>query len=364
MAEQVSDEVLSALSTYPQNPEAGIQQVQPLATEDNLLARALLAWMLGQQGRAPEGLEHALAAAEAGAGQLAMTYAQNLVGQADPVTRDRAGEFFLLAQRFPATFDPFAQAQQALQQGNQQVARDLLAGAFTSPATMVPEEADRMLRDAQQRLKGLSDAETQVEGEATRVRQAMQEALDGIKREEGDLRTVAQQVGALASGSSAILQAQQYSDRADRVERRGELLTRLSLGLALVIAAAAIVLGASAAGESNVGAVARRAALSLPLVFVNVYLARLAGSYRNEALRWRHIELQLKSVVPYLGGLGADLRADVLAALAAGFFPGQGLPGNDHDAAPADLSSVMTAALERTAPRSKPAPGGPGDAQP
>lgn len=348
---EVPDELLNALSLYPQNPQAAIDQSRPLADAGNLVAQGALAWMLAQQGRPTEGMDYALAAAQAGAGQLANQYGQNLVTNADPAARDRAAEFLQLAQRFPSVLDPFGTAQNAIQQGNQEVARDVLANAFTPPLGDLSKEADRILDDARSRLKDIGSKQSQVDAEAQGVTQAMHDALEGIRREEGELRKTARQVGALASQSSAILQAREYSDRADRIEKRGELLTYASLALAVLIAAAAIGLGASVVHESSITAIARRAALSLPLVFVNIYLARLAASFRNEALRWRHIELQLKSVVPYLGGIDAGMRGNVLAALAAGFFPGQALPTDDHEAGVADKGAVMAAALEDRAGR-------------
>lgn len=346
---EVSPGLVNALQVYPQNPPAAIDQLLPEAQAGDLVARGLVGWMLAQQGRLGEGVEHALAAARAGAGQLATLYAQQLASQADPSLRQSAAEFFRLAQQFPSVIDFFAQAQSAVQQGNSDLARELLGAAFTTPMASLGEQAQRMVDEADQRLRLIGETEAKVGAEAQRVRDAAERTLAAISREHEQLTEVARQTGALAAGTSAAVQAARYSERADAVERQARLYTYLSLGMAFLIAAAAIGLGATANGDAGVGEIARRAALSLPLVFVNVYLARLATSFRNEALRWRHVELQLQSVMPFLGEVSPDVRGNVIAALAAGFFPGQSLPGDDH-ANGTDMTDVVTAALQIARP--------------
>ena len=355
--------LLDALAAYQQDPEGGIRQVERQATDRDPVARGVLAWMLAQQGRLADGIPHALEAARAGAGQLATVYAQNLAASADPSQRDAAGEFFRLAQQFPSVIDPFAQAVAALQQGNRPLAEELLRDSVTAPLAGIREQADRLVQDADHRLRAIGETEARATAEADHAIAQIRESLEQVRREQEDLSSVARQAGALASGTSATVQARDYSERANRVERRAERLTLLSVVLAVGIAAGAIALAASGGGDTGVDDAARRAAFALPLVFVNLYLARLAGSFREEAIRWRHIELQMKSAIPFLGGMAPDRREDVLAALAAGFFPGQPMPGDHSDAAPPDIAAVLTAALDQSRSRAtttgqdaKPAP--------
>ncbi|MBA3807201.1 MAG: hypothetical protein H0X28_02210 [Solirubrobacterales bacterium] len=108
----------------------------------------------------------------------------------------------------------------------------------------------------------------------------------------------------LANKAGAFSLAEAYSLRAEQEERLGHRYTLWSLGLGVMtVSVIALVAILTLKEHTSVTTAAQRAAFGIPLALLAAYVNRLASAYRNQAWKLRHLELQLRTLNPFLAGL-------------------------------------------------------------
>jgi hypothetical protein len=208
--------------------------------------------------------------------------------------------------------------------------------------------------DGHEALSFLENIDTQGDYIGIALESFENELAESKSRLNGELAAVRDLVSDVeaitAEGGSRSLAAN-YAKRANNVEVAGNWMVCLSVLTGLFVAVLGLRLGLQvSSGGISADDALKRGALGLPFLGLGAYFASLGASFRNESLRWRHIELQISSVNPFLARLG-DRRADLLAVLAPMFFPGQsqyagGGGKRDEDAAGGLTAAQLVATLE------------------
>ncbi len=332
LADDTINQLLPALQQFPQNPQAIAAQMRQLAdaTGDRRVA-AIAGYTSVAAGELPQGLPYAKTAANQGASFIAGWIVQNLVGRPEPELRSQLPEFIALVAGSPPAFDYYAVAQQAAQQGNVEWLQEILDAAFMPASLAAPytTELQGIVSSAHGVLAEVQSSAGAVSAARTQFDEATNEALDEVRSHLAEVSDAAREVGVLASETSAQVQAREYEERAKTVEDRANNYTTASivLGAAIALASIGIAVLTFTGQQSNVLVKGlEKAAFAVPLLVINGYLISLARAFREEALRWRHISLQLRATTPFLRALDDERRADVTALLALRFFPGQSLP--------------------------------------
>jgi hypothetical protein len=344
VAEEDSAPIVSAIQLYPQNPAGGIDALQPLAQGSNRRAQAMLAWMLGQQSRVPEAAPLIVSLLDSGSGvaYLPMWIGQQLIGQGDPTLRQQGVRMLRYAVHDPIAFDPFGHVQQLVQQGQTDEAITLLDSAIAPRPSPEREHWQDLIAQAQSEVGEIQASAQSAQAERNKALAAIADARETVERGRSDLQRLVEEVGGLAGVAGATVQADDYGKRANVIEKRANRLTIAAVVLAGLIAVVALVLAIVAAGAKDpLEAVLEKAPISVPLLVLNVYIARLASGYRQEAVQLRHIELQIRAANPFLGALDEERRKAVLAMLALRFFPGQPLPVPSHTSEPPDVAEAL-----------------------
>ena len=358
MAEEDTAAILSAIQLYPQEPPRGIEALQPLATSGDRRAQAMLAWMLAQQSRLPEAATLIVSLIDEGAGvaYLPMWIGQQLVSQGDAALRQQGVRMLRYAVDDPIAFDPFSHVQQLVQQGSPDEAIKLLDSAIAPRPSPERERWQELIAQAQAEFSRIQGSANSAVAERDKALASMGEAREAVERGRADLERLVEEVGGLAGVAGATVQADDYGKRANVIEKRANRLTIAAVALAALIAVVALVLAIIAARASDpLEAVLEKAPISIPLLLLNVYIARLAAGYRQEAVQLRHIELQIRTANPFLGALDEERRKAVLAMLALRFFPGQPLPVPSHTSEPPDVAAALGTLLAASESPGRPA---------
>jgi hypothetical protein len=356
-----NDTLIAALRDYPQNPAIAIENLQP-AKEDRR-AWALLAWMLVQQGRPAEAvpLVRELLTDGGGVAYLPLYLGQQLLGQADAALRSEGVRMLRHFADDPVSFDPFSHAQQLVQQGDTEAALQMLSTGVRRPPAPEREAWQQLLADARMQLGEVRAAVTSAATERDRALEAIAAAREDVDRGRQDLLRLVEEVGGLAGIAGAKVQADDYGKRADKIERRANILTVTAVLLGTVIAVGALLLAIGAANAKDpLETALEKVPISIPLLLLNLYIGGLARAFRQEAVQLRHIELQIRTANPFLGALDEDRRKAVLAMLALRFFPGQPLPVPSDTSEPPDVAAALGTLL--AAPKAPAQPGPAGEA--
>lgn len=304
------------------NPQTVIDQIRPLADSGDLVAAALLAYLLGPlTGRWPEGIRYAQESADAGITSPAYIYGQNLMGQPDAALRQQAARLMETAMNDGWPIDPLSAVMQSAQHGDTAMAEQLLDVATSSR----PAEARRRWQEVLDEVMAGKDEVMRTAGavnaERDRVLGAMREDSSAVQRARENVEELATQVGVLANKTAGGAIAEDYARRAASVERTARYYTLSSIALAVLIAVGAVIATVVINEGEVVGDAASKAAIAVPLVALNLYLGRLAAQYRQEAVALRHIELQFNTANPFRSALDEERREDVLVQLAQKFSP-------------------------------------------
>lgn len=355
----------SALRTYPTNAAEALNHALTAAGAGDTRGKLLAAYWLWQQGRQEESITLAEAGRADGVPLIGWWIGQQGISAADPALRSRAGRLLMSSLDSGPMVDLIGLAQSAAAQGNLDLARDLLdaAAAVPSPVQARLDSATLAAEASRASIEGM-------EARAATGFEDLQSRFTSLAAEgEDHLRTIVglrDEVGSLAHMTSADYLKRGYGQEAKRVQSRADWTTGVSVLLALVLAGVTANLARGLPDSGTLSAALEKGALTLPFVALNIYLARLGSVWREEALRWRHIKLQIETASPFLGGLDDGQRKETLALLATRFFPGQALPMSAHAAEPSDLSAALASMLQHgqrvpkvTIDPSPPAPGSP-----
>jgi hypothetical protein len=326
MSLEVSDAVKNLLPQVPQGPAAVIDQLRPLADAGDDSATVVLAWCFLQAGRVPDGVPYARRAAALGATQIAANYASNLLSQ--PEQRDTTIEFTRIALSHGWQMDPLGWLSQFTQRGDLDGAVEMVRLTTESPSpARVDKEWDELLNRAR-------SSRDEFGAELASVRSSREQAIEQIEGHENAveaerrrLEELGKKIEILAHEAAADDLSKQYAQHAKRNERTAFWFTLAAVSVGLVAAAVAVYFTLKHANERDPdlteGLV--KAAVALPVALFAAYLGRLGSRYRRMAWRWRHVELQLRTVESYIAELSPERRNTLVEVLALRFFPGQGL---------------------------------------
>lgn len=339
-----------ALQQWPTDPAGATETIRPLADEGDPDAVLLLAYMLMQQGRAPEGIAFAQQAVDAGAAFMGGNY----VGQLMATPERAAGvEMLKKAQRLGYSVDPMGFVQQAAQAGDMDLAFDLLESARTTPPslTLAEERFTALMGRIEAAETGVENSVAAVGQRATQATSKIDEAEAAIENERSRVQELVEQVSGLVHEVAAEHLAKEYSSQAQAMEESATRYTKAALLTGIfAIGAAVFAVVLIFRGDQNVGSVLGRFAFTLPLVVFGAYLGGLAASHRRMGWHWRHIELQIRTAEPFIAGLDDPDRKALLAVLALRFFPGQLLDPHgksEEGQTTVDLSSLISDLLRR-----------------
>lgn len=322
------------------NQQQAIQIVLPAANAGDPRAQGLAAFWMMQTGRQPEALDYAERATDGELIFIGWWVAQQLVNNPDPNLRQRAAALFTRTMGYPAGPDPLSMAIQATQQGGADVAIQILNAAVGAPAPW-RQQLETAVNKAEGQLATIASVQSEVSAKHDETLAALAEMQSAAATELAAVQRLGAEVGDIAHDRAADYLKRGYEQEADRVQRRADVLTFVSVVLAVGIAIAALVIATRLPSKGTFQHGLERAAFSLPFLALNAYLGRLASVYREEALRWRHIKLQIQTANPFLGALDEAQRKETLALLATRFFPGQPMPLPNKAAEPSDVSAAL-----------------------
>jgi hypothetical protein len=337
-------QIVAALQQWGQgNQQPAIDALRPLADGGDEDAIVLVAWMLGQLGRAVDGIPYAEKAFESGAALATVNYGPNLLAQGN---RPEGVEWLRRALAWGWPHDPLGYVPQAIQQGDPDTAYALLQLARTSRAEMASTEVEKVLDSARSSLTEM----TELRSASTQARDAAVEGINQDARHIANERTrvegLVEDVTKLVHGVAAEHLAQQYASRADETETTAQKYTTAAIVGGIVAALASIGIAvAGLAGGHDVSSILSKGLLTLPVIALAGYFGGLARSHRQMAWHYRHVELQIRTAEPYLAPLDDRARKTMLAALALRFFPGQTLNPQRGDTEMATDTPAIVAAL-------------------
>jgi hypothetical protein len=324
--EAIKEATIAALQQAAQGQWAAAVESLKLIVDadDDPTAVAVLAYALGQSGQAAQGIQYAKRAISEGigAGVLGANYAAWTLN--DPTLREHTAQFFRDAIAAGWTMDPFSQAQQLIQMGEPERGYELLHDSKWRTPIQAEQAWETLLAEVVTGRQSL-DADLRA------VNDARAQALSEIRENAEEITSERDRVRGLVGETTRLVQdvaadnlASEYADRAKGASRRAGRWTLATLVVSVTaIAIAALFVLIGLAEHHDVSTVLSRAAISLPLLAMATYLNHLGGEERRDARNWTHIELQIRTARPYLGNLDDTLRAEVQAALALRFFPGQ-----------------------------------------
>jgi hypothetical protein len=337
------EQIVATLQQYPSGPPVATQQLRQYVTPEDRRGRALLAWMLTQQSEVDEASQITLELVEGGGvAYLPQWVGQNLIGQGTPELRQRGVILLGHALTDSVGIDPFSVAQQLVSQGEPAGAVDLINRAVDARPPYEPALADILSR-ARAGLAEIRKAREQALREQERAVHDIGEVRRHVKSDQQRLERIVQEVGGLASKSTSLIQAREYGERAMAIEKRANRYTVSAIVLGVCVAALAVVLGViAAASDDPLESALEKLPITIPFLLLNIYIGRLAMHFREEAIRLRHIELQIRAATPFLEALDEGPRKAVLAMLALRFFPGQSLPDSSGESAePPDIAEAL-----------------------
>ncbi len=280
-------------------PQQAAQLIRPAAEAGDTRAEGLLAYWLTQQGQQPEAVDWAERAAEGEFLFVAWWVGQQLVNQPDVALRTRGVALFSKGSAAASGIDPISLAQQLAQQGSPDLGVQLLTSVVGSP-TPWRQQGEAALKDVQQRVNAIAQLQESLEAQRDETADALRAMKGSAESELESLQRLGGEVGDIAHNRAADYLKEGYEAEANRVERRANVMTILSVLLAIGIATAAIIIATHLPSGDTLHQALEKAAFSIPLLALNAYLGRLASVYREEALRWRHIKLQIQTANPFL----------------------------------------------------------------
>lgn len=337
------DQLVAALQQYPSAPPTALEQLRQQVTADDRRGRALLAWMLTQQGQFEEaGRVTQDLVDTGGVAYLPQWVGANLIGQGTPELRQQGAALLGYALSDATGIDPFSHAQQLVAQGEPGAAVQLLEHAVQARPPYEPALGE-ILSTARARSSEIRTARDEAIQERDRAVHDIGEVRSHVKDHQERLQRIVDEVGGLATKSTSVVQAREYGERAIAVEGRANRYTASAIVLGVLIAALAVVLGfIAAAADDPLESALEKLPITIPFLLLNIYVGRLAMHFREEAIRLRHIELQIRAATPFLEGLDEGPRKAVLAMLALRFFPGQALPDSSGETGePPDVAEAL-----------------------
>jgi hypothetical protein len=327
--------------------------LRPLADDGDDQAAALLAWLYVSQGPWNEGIPYARAAAKAGIITPLPNYVGNMLS--DPSMRRDAIEFVRLLKDAGWPVDPMSYATQTAQQGD----LDAATAFFELTALPAPAGArqqwDDLLEEVRPAVDDIKASVSVVQADRDRAAAAIAEHESHVSDDRSRMEDLVREVTDLANQGAAAHLANEYANQAERTETTAKRYTNWAIwaGGAAAVAAGVIAFFAFST-ESGVGPVLTKAALALPILAFAGYIARLATIHRQQAWRWRHIELQIRTANPFVSPLPDEQRRILIAALALRFFPGQPISDNKSDSAETTDPVALLADLLRRPPDQQP----------
>jgi hypothetical protein len=337
-------QVRQIVQTWPSTPGQAQENLKPLAANGNARAAAILAIMLLQSEAFEESITYARQAIEAGAGAIAQTFAVDFASRGREDLRMRAPEFLGQALEGGWTVDLRNLLVQAVGEGKDQAVSELLDLAFSPAPPSARNRWDALVAKAESDQARITTAADSVAGERDVANQQISATIQQAEEHGEEIARLANDLGVLTNKAGAISLAEAYSHRAEAEEMRGQLYTRVSVALGVVtVIVIALVAILTLKEHTSVTTAAQRAAFGLPLALLAAYINRLASAYRDQAWKLRHVELQLRTVNPFLAGLEDQRRKEVLAELALLFFPGHEVLDKPSGAPPAPAAVSLDA---------------------
>jgi hypothetical protein len=339
------------------NPTGAMDLLRPFADEGDPAAAAVLAWLYTSQGPWNEGLPYARTAARAGIVAPLPNYLGNMLS--DPAMRQEAIEFTRILKDAGWPLDPMSYATQTAQTGDLDAATAFVELATLPAPSGARQKWDDLINDVQPAAEEIKASVAAVQVERDRATAAIGDHEARVSDERARMEELVREVTDLANEGAAVHLANEYAKQAEKTETTAKRYTKWAIwaGGAAAMAAGIIAFFAFSK-ESGVGPVLTKAALALPILAFAGYIARLATIHRQQAWRWRHIELQIRTANPFVSPLPVDQRRILIAALALRFFPGQPLSDQKNDGAETTDPVALLADLFRRPP-SEPAEGTP-----
>lgn len=352
MADALSTQLAQQLVQWnqPNGPQLAADGIARIADETgDARAESLAAWAFGSTGNWARAAEYARTAAQKGVVGSASWVANNIQGQGDFALRRAAIELHAAAAEAGAAVDFSGMAQMFVQQGDV----DGAAEAISKLAITRPEGArahwDTLLSNVEPEVQSISDSAVKASAERDRVLVEMNRDRDAVASERESVERLVAEVGGLANKAGGLALANDYGRRANKIERQANWSTIVAIALAVAIALVALALAIDAGRDNDpLDAVLKKAPITIPFLLLNIYIARLASTFREEAIKLRGIELQIRTANPFLGALDPERRQAVLAMLALRFFPGQEVAGSGKTPSePTDPGQAFAALLSQ-----------------
>lgn len=340
--------VLQVWSQQPDGPQTGTSNAVALAEQTgDVRAEAVATWALGNTGDWARAAEFAEKAAAKGSIGIATWAANNLQGQGDQSLRRAALRLHSLVADAGPGVDFVTIAHQLVSVGDLDGAADAIEELVVARPHNVRTQWDTLIAEVQPRLKEIGDAAVAAATERDRVMKDMDEQQREVAGQREAVERLVSEVGGLANKAGGLVLANDYGERANTIEARANWATVISIVLAVLIAILAIVLAVDAWKDVEpLRSALQKAPITVPFLLLNIYIARLAHGFREEAIKLRHIELQIRTANPFLGALDPERRQAVLAMLALRFFPGQEVAGSGKSPSePTDPGQAFAALL-------------------
>jgi hypothetical protein len=344
MASEADDQRLrEVIQSWPQAPGQALEQLKPLAAEGNIRAIVLLAVMLLQGEQFEEAVVYARQAIQAGAGAVAQIFAADFAARGREDLRSKAPEFISSALEAGWNIDIRNLLVNAASEGKAEVAWELLDLALEPVPLNARKRWEELVAKTESDGAQIASAAGAVAGQREIASQQINDEIGKARETGGQIERLANDLGVLANKAGAISLAEAYSERAEQEESLGHRYTLVSLGLgAATVVIIAVIAALTLKEHTSVTTAAQRAAFGLPLALLAAYVNRLASAYRNQAWKLRHVELQLRTVNPFLAGLEDQHRKAVLADLALRFFPGHQTNSEHYtDDRPSEVNTVQ-----------------------
>jgi hypothetical protein len=367
---ELAQRLSEIITTFPDQPDQVLEErLRPLADGGDIRALTLYAVLRIQHGdNIDAALPYARRAVEQGAGWLAQVIANDLINRGRPELRAEAPFFIDAATTGGWPFlDLRSGLWNAVNQRDVALTMSLLDAATTGPPpAALAARWDEALAKVDVDVARISDAASAVEGQREVALQQIGEQIDAARSEGATISRLADDLGVLAHEAGSISLARAYAERAEQEETRASRYTNAWLALAAGSVAAAALIALLTLNESaSIATAAQRAAFATPLALFAAVISRLAHSYRLQAWKLRHVELQIQTSNPFLATLDERDRNRVYSELALRFFPGQQADANtsaDHVASPVasqpltmDPTELVTAIARALETRTPPA---------
>jgi hypothetical protein len=345
-------QLLQRWGTQPNGPQEATQELLRIAEEtQDGRAEAMAAWALGNTGNWPRAAEMAERAVSGGSVGVAPWVAANLQGQGDPNLRQAAVRLQSAAADAGVAVDFPNMAHALVNAGDPEAGAEAIDQLGVARPIAARAQWESIVREVEPKVREISDAAVAAATERDRVLAEIESSRQTVQAERESVERLVGEVGGLANKAGGLVLANDYGDRADKIEWRANWATVVSIVLAVLIALLAIVLAIDAGTEKDpLDAVLKKAPITVPFLLLNIYIARLASTFRDEAIKLRHIELQIRTANPFLGSLDPERRQAVLAMLALRFFPGQEVAGSGKSPSePTDPGQAFAALLSQQA---------------